>query len=44
LSLIPPGVKKEWDDNDWWTQQLILAYCYGRDVEDMKLAVSKAGF
>ena len=26
LGILPPGVKKRWEDNDAWTQAQILAY------------------
>lgn len=34
---MPPDVKRRWDDNDWWTQELLLAYNAGRDKEEIEM-------
>jgi hypothetical protein len=38
MRLIPPGVRLRWEDNDWWTQELLLAFSAGRDTEEANLA------
>lgn len=41
--MLPPNIKIEWDDNDWWTKELILAYAAGRDLEELKQAAALVG-
>jgi hypothetical protein len=34
MSLRPPAVKADWDDNDVWSQAQLLAYSQVRDLEE----------
>ena len=34
MGILPPTVKREWDENDVWAQASILAYAQLRDYED----------
>ena len=34
LGLLPPRVGKVYDDNNWWTQALVLQYGIIRDQEE----------
>jgi hypothetical protein len=45
MNIRPPDVKEAWDDNDIWTQALLISYSQIRDIEEGKLreAMAKAG-
>lgn len=43
FNILPPGVKKEFDENDFWTQSCILAYDSIRSQEEQEFQVSLAG-
>jgi hypothetical protein len=34
LGILPPNVKRRWDDNDAWTQAQILAYDQVQDHDE----------
>ena len=36
MNIVAPGIKSKWDNNNWWQQQLILQYEYGREYEEHK--------
>ena len=38
----PPLVKDRWSDIDWWTRECLLAYNYGRTVEEAEMDDAKS--
>lgn len=34
FGILPAGVKRRFEDNDWWTQLHLIAYDQIRSVED----------
>lgn len=36
FGLIPPGVRRYWEDNDWWSQVCLIGYDQGRQVEEVE--------
>lgn len=37
MNIRPPDVKDKWEDNDVWTQALLISYSQIRDLEDQKI-------
>lgn len=36
FKILPPDVQSRWEDNDDWTQELLLAYEQGREIEEQE--------
>ena len=41
FGIIPEGLHRKWDDIDLWKQTLLIAYDFGRQIEDMQDAASQ---
>ena len=40
---MPPGIKKEWDQNNWWAKCQLLGYDQIREHEEFEIMKAQSG-
>jgi hypothetical protein len=43
FNLLPPGIKKSWDNNTEWHHAMIIGYNQIREHEEMEMLAAQAG-